>query len=169
MCLLWLRQLPLCGDQTPASIPPPTKGQSSPTNTPVLPPNSFILLSFISSIVCILFYVYSFLGVRCSCLLSAGVLHVLLCLKVYSWCIRGERSTSTYSSIILFSHSVLRASHWLYSFRNSVLSVDSELSISIKEEIYQWNEFVTAWCQSGNLSTYTMLQISDTRIEMVNL
>ena len=37
--------------------------------------------------------VYSFPLVRCSCLLSAGVLHVLLCLKVYSWCIHGERCT----------------------------------------------------------------------------
>ena len=42
-----LRQLPLCGDQTPASVPPPTKGRSSPTNTPVLPPGSFVLLSFV--------------------------------------------------------------------------------------------------------------------------
>ena len=31
--------------------------------------------------------------IRCSCLLSAGVLHALLCLKVYSWCIRGGRCT----------------------------------------------------------------------------
>ena len=44
--LLWLRQLPQCGDWTPASVPPPTKGRSSPTNTPVFPPTSFILPSF---------------------------------------------------------------------------------------------------------------------------
>ena len=36
---------------------------------------------------------YSFLLVRFSCPPSAGVLHALLCLKVYSWCIRGERCT----------------------------------------------------------------------------
>ena len=35
----------------------------------------------------------SFLLIRCSCPLSAGVLHAVLCLKVYSWCIRGERCT----------------------------------------------------------------------------
>ena len=35
--------------------------------------------------------IYSFPLIRYSCLLSAGVLHALLCLKVYSWCIRGER------------------------------------------------------------------------------
>ena len=37
--------------------------------------------------------IYSFPLVRYSCLLSAGVLHALLCLKVYSWCSRGERWT----------------------------------------------------------------------------
>ena len=38
--------------------------------------------------------VYYFPLVRYSCLLSAGVLHALLCLKVYSWCICGKRCTS---------------------------------------------------------------------------
>ena len=36
---------------------------------------------------------YSFLQVRSSCLLSAGILHARLCLKVCSWCSRGERCT----------------------------------------------------------------------------
>ena len=44
--LLWLRQLPQCGDQTPASVPPPTEGRSSLSNTPVFPHSSFILPSF---------------------------------------------------------------------------------------------------------------------------
>ena len=35
--------------------------------------------------------IYSFPLVRYSCPLSAGVLHALLCLKVYSWYIHGER------------------------------------------------------------------------------
>ena len=48
--------------------------------------------------------VYSYPLVRCSCLLSAGVLCAPLCLKVCSWCIHGEMySTSTSSSTILFS------------------------------------------------------------------
>ena len=83
MFLLWLRQLPWCGDRTPASVPPPTEGRSSPTNTPVFPlvPSSYWVLSG------------SFPLVRCSCPLSAGVWHALLCLKVYSWCICGERCT----------------------------------------------------------------------------
>ena len=46
MFLLWLRQFPWCGDWTPASVLPPAEGRSSPSNTPVFPPSSFILLSF---------------------------------------------------------------------------------------------------------------------------
>ena len=38
-------------------------------------------------------FIFSFLLVRYSCLLSAGVLHALLCLKVYFWCIHRERCT----------------------------------------------------------------------------
>ena len=72
------------------TVPPPTKGRSNLTNTLVFPPTSFILRSFV------LFYVFFFsffpLG-RYSYLLSAGVLHALLFLKVYSWCIHGERCT----------------------------------------------------------------------------
>ena len=37
--------------------------------------------------------IYSFPLVKYSCPLSAGVLNALLCLKVYSWCIHGERYT----------------------------------------------------------------------------
>ena len=33
-------------DQIPASVPPPAQGRSSPTNTSVFPPSSFVLLSF---------------------------------------------------------------------------------------------------------------------------
>ena len=35
-----------CGDRTPASAPPLAKGRSSPTNTPVFLPISFVLPSF---------------------------------------------------------------------------------------------------------------------------
>ena len=84
MFLLWLRQLPQCGDRTPASVPPPAEGRSSPTNTPVSPlvPSSYWVVRG-----CI----YSFPLVRHSCPLSAGVLHALLYLKVCSWCIQVER------------------------------------------------------------------------------
>ena len=98
MFLLWLRQLPQCGDWTPASLPPPAEGRSSPTYTPIFPPSSFILPSFAW------FYI----------LFSAG--QVLL--STLSWCSayisvyegvflmppwRKMYSTSTYSSAILFS------------------------------------------------------------------
>ena len=74
MFLLWLRQLPRCGDQTPASVSPPAEGRSSPTNTPVFPPvpSSYGVLH---GSIC------SFTLVRYSCRLSGGVLHALLCLK----------------------------------------------------------------------------------------
>ena len=38
--------------------------------------------------------IYSFLVIRYSCLLSANVLHALLCFKVYSWCISGDKYIS---------------------------------------------------------------------------
>ena len=37
--------------------------------------------------------IYSFPLVRSPCLLSVGVLHALLCLNVYFWCIPGKRCT----------------------------------------------------------------------------
>ena len=64
----------------------PAEGRSSPTNTPVsplVPSSSWVLHGSICS----------FPLVRYSCPLSAGVLPALLCLKVCSWCIRGERGT----------------------------------------------------------------------------
>ena len=59
-----------------------------PINIPVFPPSSFILLSFAW------FYMFFSAG---QVLLSnsPGVLHALLCLKLYSWCIHGERCTTS--------------------------------------------------------------------------
>ena len=37
---------PTVGIRPPASVPPPAKGRSRPTNTPVFPPSSFVLLNF---------------------------------------------------------------------------------------------------------------------------
>ena len=59
--------------------------------TPVFAPSSFILSTFCGPIC-------SFPLVRYSCPLSAGDLHALLCLKVYSWCIFGERCTPSPST-----------------------------------------------------------------------
>jgi len=70
----------------PCLSSPPAEGRSSPTNTPVFPPSSLFYQVLRGSI-------YSFPLVRHSCPLSGGVLHELLCLKVYSWCIHGERCT----------------------------------------------------------------------------
>ena len=79
-----LTQLPSYGDQTLASVPSPTKGRSSLTNTPVCSPSSLSYLVLHGSI-------YSFLLVRYSCLFSDGFLRALLGLKVYPWYILEER------------------------------------------------------------------------------
>ena len=70
----------------PCLSSPTRLNRSSPTNTPVFPPvpSSYRVLHG---------SIYSFPLLRYSCLLSAGVLHSLLCLKVYSWYIPGERCT----------------------------------------------------------------------------
>ena len=111
MFLLWLRQLPWCGDQTPASVPPPAKGKSSPTYSPLLPllPSSYWVLCG---------SIYSFLVFRYSCSLSAGVLQVFLCLKVYSWCIWGKRCTPRPfipPSSCLYIKVFTRDKHWLFT------------------------------------------------------
>ena len=63
--------------------------------------------------------IYSFLPVRYSCPLSAGVLQEILCLKLYSWCIHGEMySTSTYSSPIFC---ILFYGHNCHSLKSSFL------------------------------------------------
>ena len=69
---------PRCGDQTPASVPPPAKaGPVLPTLLfpPPLVPSSYQVLRG---------FIYYFLLARYSYLLSGGVLQALLCLKVHS-------------------------------------------------------------------------------------
>ena len=86
MFLLWLRRLPWCGDQTMHQCP------HSPRAGPVL---ITLLISPLvpSSCQVLCGSMYFFPVVRYSCLLWASVLHALLCPKVYSWCIHGERCT----------------------------------------------------------------------------
>ena len=101
---LWLRQLPWCGDWTPASVSPPAEGRSSPSNTPVFPPSSFILPSF--AWVYIFFSagqgLLSSLSWRSACnSVSEGVF------LMYPW--REMSYMSIYSSTILFS--------WMLSFQ----------------------------------------------------
>ena len=86
MFLLWLRQLPWCGDQTSASVP------HQPRSSPVLLTLLFFLL-VPSSYRVLHVSIYFFPRFKYSRLLSAGVLHAFLCLKVYSWCIHEERFT----------------------------------------------------------------------------
>ena len=98
MFLLWLRQLPQGGDRTPASVPPPAEGRSSPSNTPVFPlvPSSYRVLhtEFIFfSAGQVLLSALSWCSACTS--VSEGVF------LMYPW--KEMYSTSTYSSAILFS------------------------------------------------------------------
>ena len=98
MFLLWLRQLPQGGDRTPASVPPPAEGRSSPSNTPVFPlvPSSYRVLhtEFIFfSAGQVLLSALSWCSACTS--VSEGVF------LMYPW--RKKYSMSTYSSAILFS------------------------------------------------------------------
>ena len=90
--------LPRCGDQTPASVPPPAEGRSSLTNTPIFPPSSFILLSFAR------FYIFFSTGQVLLSTLSWCSAHTSVSEGVflmYPW--REMYSTPTYSSTILFA------------------------------------------------------------------
>ena len=98
MFLLWLRQLPWCGDSNPASVPPPAEGRSSSTNTPVFLPSSFVLPSFMWF--CVFFSTGQVLlstlswCSACTCV-SEGVFLMYPRREMYS--------TSTYSSAVLSS------------------------------------------------------------------
>ena len=94
----------------PCFSSPHTSGRSSPTNTPVFPPSSFVLLSFVW-----LYILFSSSQVllstlsRCSTSTSEGVFLMFLWREMYFM--------STYSSTILFSPIYFSFSsrlHWHY-------------------------------------------------------
>ena len=65
--------------------------------------------------------IYYFPLVKYSCLLSAGVLHALLCLKVYSWYIRGERCIrNTPSDTEVHAEHQLRADRSTWPEENNI-------------------------------------------------
>ena len=95
--LLWPKGWGRRGDQTPASMSPPAEGRSGPTNTPVSPPGSFVLPSFVW------FYVLFSCGqvllpALSWCSESTSVSEGVF--LMYSW--REMPSKSTDSSVILF-------------------------------------------------------------------
>ena len=96
-CLAYMAAASTLQNLTPDSFPSPTEGRSSPTNTPVFPPVPLSYQVLHGS-------VSSFPLFKYSCLLSAGILHALLCegiFLMYLW--REMYSMSTYSPTILFS------------------------------------------------------------------
>ena len=77
----------------PCVSSPPAESRSSPTNTPIFPPVPSSYWVLLGSYRVLLGSIHSFPLFRDSYLFLAGVPHAPLCLKVYSWCIHGERCT----------------------------------------------------------------------------
>ena len=117
MFLLWLRQLPWCGDQTPASNPPPTKGRSSPTNTPVFP---LVPLSY--WILCGSVY-FPVLSGTPLCSQLVFCMHFCLWSCIPDVFMERDVSTSTYSSIILFQYQLFLFISWLLNNSHSMSSL----------------------------------------------
>ena len=141
MFLLWLRQLPRCGDWTPASVPPPAKGRSSPTNTATFLPSSFIRPSFAW------FYIFFTSGQVllsglswCSASTSVSEGVFLMCL----W--RGMDSMSTYSSAILFSEIyflyILKTDHW-FEWTNANIPINKSPLLLFSRQVMS-DSFVTS-------------------------
>ena len=131
MFLFWPRQLPQCGDRTPASVPQPSEGRSSPNNTPVSPPSSFILWSFVWF--SIFFPSGQVLSALSWCSASTSVSDSVF--LMYLW--KEMYSISTYSSAILFPivfsfplHLCI-LSHVLWFMFFSILSFIPEYFMSI--------------------------------------
>ena len=96
----------------PLLVPPPAKGRSSRTNTPVFPPSSLFLPSFVW------FYVFFSAGQ----LLSSALSWCSACISVsegvflmYHW--REMHSMSTYSSSILFCCHVILICYLPFKFQ----------------------------------------------------
>ena len=96
-------------DQTPAPFPPPTKGRSSSTHSPLFPSTSYVLPSFVWS------YIFFFSGqvllpTLRGCSGSSSVSKGVY--LMYPW--REMYSTSSYLSAILFSSWFDFLSQWSY-------------------------------------------------------
>ena len=89
-CFLWLRQLSDVGIRLLLQFPHPLRAGPVLLTLLFRLPSPSVPLSY----PVLHESIYSLPLVRYSCLLSAGVMHTLLCLQVYSWCIHGERCTS---------------------------------------------------------------------------
>ena len=109
MLLLWFRQLPWCGDRTPAVVPLPTEGRSSPSNTPVSPPSSFILPSFV--------WFYIFFS------MSGTPLHsqMVFCRNVCVWRCTSDLSVERDVLHVHLLLSLLILSHVFFNHINSLL------------------------------------------------
>ena len=158
------KQLPWCGNLTSASVPP-------------LPGTHLVLLTLFFFIILPLSYlhcsIYSFLVVRYSCLLSAGVVQDILCLEVYSWYTHGERCTHIH---LLFHH--LGSPRWYHFNGRKWRGTKEPLDEDEREEWKSWlklklniqktdhgiwsHHFMTnRWGESGNSVRFHFLWLQN--------
>ena len=155
MFLLWLRQLPPCGDQTPASVPPLAEGRSSPTKTPIFPPSPFVLLSF--AWFCMFFSTdQALLSTLSWCSACTFVSEAVFLMHLW----RETYSMSTYSSAIFVS------AHYLIGlFVSLILSCMSclyiseinPLSVASLANIFSYSEGCTLNFEHAASSIWTSL------------
>ena len=132
-----------------SSVPPPAEGRSSPTNTPVFPPSSFVLLSFVW------FYIFFYTGQVLLSILSWCSACTFVSEGVFLMCPWREMySTSTYSSAILFPLKFFKCgleSHILESsFFAETSALLSPAFLSLLQETFSGNG------KSGNSSVACM-------------
>ena len=154
MFLLWLRQLPWCGDWTPASVPACTEGRSSPTNTPVFPPSSFILQSFAW------FYILFptrqvILSTLSWCSVCTSVSEAVF--LMYLW--REMYSTFTYSSAILFSPTNFLLPQSASPWQPLFYSVSEFNFFHFVDCTYKWDHLVLSFSFSDLLSIMSSMFI----------
>ena len=114
--------------------------------------------------------IYSFPLVRYSCLLSAGVLHALLYLKVYSWCICGERynprpPTPPPSSVLFFLSFIVPILAWnvplivpVFLKRSLAFPILSFSSVSLHSSLRRLSEL--SLLVSGTVTNWVYLSLS---------
>ena len=156
MFLFWFRQLPRCGEQTPASVPPPTEVKSRPTNTPVFTPRSFVLSSFAW-----FYIVFStgqvFLSTLSWCSACTSVSEGVF--LMYLW--REMNSTSTYSSAILFSQVLLCLFDYIYSYGCEV-ECYCDFDLHLPNKVNHLSYFITShlYIFFGKMSIYLCIPFS---------
>ena len=103
----------------------------------------------------------SFLLVRYSCPLSAGVLHALLCLKVYSCCIRGERCTPHPPTPLPSCSPPVLYFNWWIMGTNIITLVWLKYTLKLSGSPRIYLKFLASPNHVNNISSYTSYTLTD--------